>query len=122
MKKKSLNGFIKTRHFSQRQKQRKVSDQDIEEAIIKGSLLENEHGHNFLLNHLQVTVDLNNLTLITVHPGDKPCRAEKLLSKVEARRIKQLIDAHELLKKKSDTQPEENEFLKYVSDFSVKKI
>ncbi len=122
MRKKSLHGLTKTRHFSIRQKQRKVSDQDIEQAILNGSLLEDDNGQNFLLGHLQVTVDLNNFTLITVHPGDRPHKTKKILSSEEARKITELIKCHEAMKKKSDPQPEENEFLKYVSDFSVKKI
>lgn len=122
MRKKSLNGLKKTLHFSERQKQRKVSDHDIEKAILDGSLHESDGGHHFLLGHLQVTVDLNNSTLITVHPGDKSQNSKKILSKDEARKIKELIKAHELSTKKSDTEQEENEFLKYVSDFSVKKI
>jgi hypothetical protein len=121
MTKKSLRGFSKTRHFKERQKERQVSDMDIKRAIDDGSLQENEYGHNFLLGSLKVTVDLKNSTLITVHPGDPSNKKTKLMSKDEALKIKKLIEAHKL-KNKEKEEAETNEFLKYVSDFSVKKI
>lgn len=121
MKKKSLKGFLKSRHFSERQKERSVSDSAIIKTILAGDLSENDYGHNFILGNLKVTVDLINSTLITVHPGDPSNKKIKVLSKEEAKNISELIKAHEL-QQNENKEVETDEFLKYVTDFSIKKI
>lgn len=124
-KKKTLRGFSKTRHFLQRQKQRQVSDHDIVQALQQGSLIENDDGQKFLFGSLQVTVDLNNSTLITVHPGEPSSKQQKLLSPLEAKKISDLIQAREQeqsLKLVPEKIDESDEFLRYVAEFSVKKI
>ncbi|MBA2405283.1 MAG: hypothetical protein H0V66_10975 [Bdellovibrionales bacterium] len=121
MKKKSLKGFLKSHHFSERQKERSVSDNAIIKTILAGDLSENEYGHNFILGHLKVTVDLKNSTLITVHPGDPSKKKVKILTKDEAKKISQLIMAHEL-QHHDQKELATDEFLQYVTDFSIKKI
>jgi hypothetical protein len=116
--KKSLKGFLKSTHFEERQKQRKVSDLEVSKAILEGSLIENNHLHIFKLGELSVTVDLENSTLITVHPGEKESKKKKLLTKAEAKIIMELIRLH---KQKMEKQ-EENEFLNYASANSIKKL
>lgn len=114
--KKSLKGFVKTRHFIQRQKERKVTDRAVVKAIRQGKLVENEDGHNFWLGDLKVTVDPHYSTLITVHPGDPKTLIKKVLSKSEAKELRELIESQE-------SSPEEtDDFLKYVTDHSIKKL
>lgn len=116
--KKSLKGFAKTRHFIERQKQRKVTDQAVVNAIRYGELTENEHGHSFLLGTLRVTVDAQLTTLITVHPGDQKTLIKKVLGKEQALELYELIAS----KLKAKTSEKTDEFTKYVTEFSVKKI
>ena len=120
MKKKTLKGFHKTKHFLERQKQRDVSDQAVIKAITSGELNHIDFGHSFKLGSLSVTIDLVNSTLITVHPGDPASKATKLLSKTDAKKIRELIQKQES-KKASKTDSESNDFLQYVKDFSIKK-
>jgi hypothetical protein len=101
----------------ERQKQRKVSDDQIMRAITQGTLSESEAGHSYQLGQLRVTVDYHQEILITVHPGDPALKCTKLLSKEEAKKLISPV--------KDEQKPEEqeaNEFLKYVQDFGVKKI
>ena len=121
MTKKSLKGFLKTQHFQDRQRQRQVTDLAIIKAITQGQLTENDYGHNFLLGNLKVTVDLASHTLITVHPGDPATRSQKVLTKEMARELSELIEAHQRSQAKVE-DPAENDFLKFVHEFAVKKI
>jgi hypothetical protein len=121
MSKKKLRGFIKSRHFIERQNERNVSDKDVMRAIIHGDLTENEDGQNFVLGNLKVTVDFAHEILITVHPGHPETRAKKLLTKEDARKLRLLIEEH----KTSDLEKAEyetNDFLRYVKDNAIKKI
>jgi hypothetical protein len=121
MKKKTLKGFHKTKHFLERQKQRGVSDQAVIKAITSGELQNIDFGHSFKYCQLIVTIDLANSTLITVHPGDPASKSIKLLSKDEAKKIKEMIAKHETnIKPSSDLS--QDEFLQYVHDNSVKKL
>ncbi len=124
MSKKSLKGFLKTQHFIDRQKQRRVSDLEIIKAIAQGELTENDHGQSFLHGSLKVTVDILNSVLITVHPGDPSTRNSKVLTKEEARKIRELIAAHKLSREKTEKgeASDSEEFLKYVSEFSIRKL
>lgn len=121
MKKKSLKGFHKTKHFLERQKQRDVSDRAIIKAITSGELQNIDFGHSFKLGQLSVTIDLVNSTLITVHPGDPASKSTKLLTKDEAIKIKEMIQQFES-SKKVQADLRQDEFLQYVLDNSVKKI
>lgn len=121
MKKKTLQGFHKTKHFRERQKQRDVSDQAVIKAITSGELKNIDFGHSFKLGELSVTIDINNSTLITVHPGDPSGKSTKILSKEEAKRIKELIEVYEASRKTS-LDLSQNEFLQYVLENSVKKM
>lgn len=121
MKKKSLKGFHKTRHFLERQKQRQVSDQDVIDAIRSGDFIDKDFGQSFKLGQLSVTIDLVNSTLITVHPGDPASKTTKLLSKEEAIKIREVIQEYEA-RKKSKLETTSNDFLQYVAENSVKKI
>jgi hypothetical protein len=116
MSKKSLKGLVKTHHFKQRQKERKVSDRDVLRALYEGELIENDYGRNFVLGDIKVTVDYALEVLITVHPKDPPTRAMKLLSSDEARKIKDFIAQFQ----KPAEEPDE--FLKFVTDNKVKKL
>lgn len=114
--KKALKGFHKTRHFRERQKERNVTDAQIIKALVSGELKEIDFGNSFRLGDLMVTIDLLNSTLITVHPGDPASKKTKLLSKSEAKIIRQMI---------LDSQPKSecsNDFLNYVTENCVKKI
>jgi len=119
--KKSLKGFVKTKHFIQRQKERQVTDRAVVKAIRTGKLVENEDGHNFWLGDLKVTVDPHYSTLITVHPGDPSTLIKKVLGKTEAQELRKLIENHEASKLEAEAK-ETDEFLKYVADHSIKKI
>lgn len=121
MKKKSLKGFQKTRHFLERQKQRMVSDSEIIKAITTGELVQKDFGQCFQLGQLNVTIDLVNSTLITVHPGDPASKMTKLLSQDEAKKIRELIKQHEA-RQQAKQESISNEFLDYVAEFSIKKI
>jgi hypothetical protein len=120
MKKKTLKGFHKTKHFLERQKQRDVSDQALIKAITSGELKNIDFGHSFKLGNLSVTIDLVNSTLITVHPGETALKTTKLLTKSEAKKIRELIQQNESKKVTAD-ESEANDFLQYVKDFSIKK-
>jgi hypothetical protein len=117
---KSLKGFVKSRHFSERQKERRVSDREVMQAIARGELVENSDGKSFLLGNLKVTIDFSEDVLITVHPGEREAPARKVLSQDEARQIKAILEAKKKLKKNDPKGL--NEFLKYVEENSIKKI
>ena len=105
----------------ERQKQRNVSDSEIIQAITHGSHVQLDYDHRFVLGRLNVTVDLENLTLITVHPGDSGSKSTKVLNPAEAKQIKLIIEKVEALeaeKKKAQA----DEFLAYVKENAVKKI
>lgn len=114
--KKSLKGFIKTRHFVDRQKERNVSDRDVIRAILKGELIQHEGGLFYQLGQLKVTLDQAQEILITVHPGDPDLRKKKLLSKEDALKIREQIQ------KEADKVQEEDEFLKFVRENKIKKM
>lgn len=116
MSKKSLKGFAKTRHFIQRQKERRISDKDVIRAMYEGELIETDHGQNFILGDLKITVDHALEVLITVLPKDQKMKFSKLLSKEDALKIR------EMLKKNEAAPVEEDEFLKYVNENKVKLI
>lgn len=117
MSKKSLKGLVKTHHFKQRQRERRVSDQDILKALTFGEFVENDHGQNFVLGKLKVTVDYDQEVLITVHPGDPSSRTVKILSIEEGKKIREHIEKH-----KSKNQEPDDDFLKYVTENRVKKV
>ncbi len=117
MSKKSIKGFLKTKHFKIRQDERKVSDLDVKKALTQGKLVSRSHGHVFQLNFLQVTVNLDEGTLITVHPGDPSTKRSKILSSEEARELKKIIE-----QKSQESNESEDDFLKYVSENAVKKL
>lgn len=119
--KKTLKGFKKTRHFLERQKQRNVSDATIIDAITHGSHVQLDYDHRFVLGSLNVTVDLENLTLITVHPGDPGSKTRKVLSHAKANEIRLIIEESRALEAKKK-ELEEDEFLSYVKENAVKKI
>lgn len=121
MSKKSVKGFIKTRHFQERQKQRNISDKEIAKIISSGTLIENELGDNFTLNDLKVSVDLKTRTLVTVHPKSPTAKSIKILSQEEAKKIQTLIEAHKNSKLNEEAL-ESNEFLAYVKENGIKKI
>lgn len=117
--KKALKGLIKTRHFLLRQRERKVSDEEILKAIRKGSVTEIDHGQHFVLGDLKVTVDFDHEILITVHPGDPKSKATRIMTREEAGRIKALIQE----KRAEEVDSEkENEFEKHMKETAVKKI
>jgi hypothetical protein len=114
--KKSLKGFIKSRHFQERQNERSVSDREIVKAILKGELIQHEGGLFFQLGNLKVTVDHAQEILITVHPGEKDLKKNKVLSKEDALKIREQIQ------KEADKIQEEDDFLKFVRENKVKKM
>lgn len=116
MSKKSLKGFAKTRHFIQRQNERKISDSDILKAIYQGELVETDGGQNFILGDLKIKVDQALEVLITVLPKDQKMKFPKLLSKEDALKIRELLRTSEM------ASEEEDDFLKYVSENKVKLI
>lgn len=118
MSKKALKGLIKTRHFIERQKERQVTDKDVLRALSQGELVENDHGQNFVLGKLKVTVDYSQEVLITVHPGDPSTKSVKILSKEEALKIKEYIEKN----RRPETVEEPDEFLSYVQETGVKKL
>lgn len=120
MSKKSLKGFIKTRHFIERQKERNVSDKDVIRAIREGKLSRNDYGQNFVLGELKVTIDHHQEILITVHPGEAPMKMTKLLTSSEAGIIKEMIAEFE--RNKRSDEDETDEFLKFVKENAVKKL
>lgn len=114
--KKSLKGFIKSRHFLERQKERNVSDKDVIRAILKGELIQHEGGLFYQLGQLKVTINEAREILITVHPGDPELKKIKMLSKEDALKIREMIQ------KEAKTELQEDEFLKFVRENKVKKI
>lgn len=113
--KKALKGFHKTKHFRERQKERKVTDAQIIKALVSGELKEFNLGQTFKLGELSVTIDLENSTLITVHPGDPASKKTKLLTRNEAKIIRSKIA-------QKKTEECSNDFLNYIYENSVKKI
>jgi hypothetical protein len=119
MLRKRLKGLIKTRHFVERQKERKVSDKDVIRAICEGHFVRNEHGQNYVLGNLKVTVDFDHELLVTVHPGDLCSKTTKILTKEEAKKLKDFIDSH---RKRPETDLEKDEFKKYVEENRIRKL
>ena len=119
MSKKFLQGFIRTRHFTERQHERGVKDREVVRAIQEGELVETEQGPHFTLGPLKVTVNIHQEVLVTVHPGDPVKCTKKILSRDEARRIIRLIkESQEQKRESSDTV---DDFLAYVQANGVKK-
>jgi hypothetical protein len=112
---KSLNGFIKTRHFSERQKERKISDQEILEAIAKGELKINDNVLTYFYRDIKVTVDHALERLITVHPKNPKETTTKMLKREEARKMREILN-------KKKPQESEDEFDKFIREYNVKKI
>ncbi len=125
MSKKTLQGFIKTRHFTERQHERGVKDREVAKAIQEGELVETEQGHHFSLGSLKVTVNIYQEVLVTVHPGDPVRCTKKILSRDEARRIIRLIEESQKQKQKQKQKREASDtaddFLAYVQAAGVKK-
>ncbi len=119
MSKKSLQGFIKTRHFTERQRERGVKDREVARAIQQGELVETDQGHHFSFGSLKVSVNIHQEVLVTVHPGDPAKCTKKVLSKEEAKRIIQLIK--ETQEQKEETSSSVDDFLAYVQAAGVKK-
>ncbi len=112
---KSLKGFIKTRHFSERQKERKISDQEILEAISKGELVTTEDGQHYFYRDIKVSVDHALEILITVHPKNPKERETKILNREEALKIKEVL-------MKKTPEGSEDDFQKFIREHKVKKI
>lgn len=119
MARKHLKGLIKTRHFIERQKERNVSDKDIIRAIRQGKLSLYDCGLSYVLGDLKVTVDHHEEILITVHPGEKPMKLSKLLSREEGRIIKEILTK---AVKADEEKTETDDFLKFVRENGVKKL
>ncbi len=109
---------MKTRHFTEQQRERGVKDQEVARAIQQGELVETEQGHHFSLGSLKVTVNIHQEVLVTVHPGDPGKCTKKILSREEARRIIQLIEESQQKREASSTV---DDFLAYVQATGVKK-
>ena len=120
MTKKSLKGLIKTKHFRERQKERRVSDQEIIEAITHGTLSITDSGQNYLLGSLSVAVNLDNELLITVHPGDPAGKFQKIMSKELAFKIRLALAAQKAKAQAEET--DEEAFQNFVKEFSIKKL
>jgi hypothetical protein len=119
MSKKSLNGFLKTRHFKERQRERGVADRDVIQAIREGTLVETDQGHHFSLGHLKVTVNVHKEVLVTVHPGDPGKCTNRVLSREEARRLIKQIEELRAVRPASETT---DDFLAYAAATGVKKL
>jgi hypothetical protein len=110
--KKSLKGFVKTRHFKKRQAERRVTDRDIVLAMSKGELTISEEGMLYIFEDIRVMVDHNLKILITVLPKNENFRAKKLLSQTQARRIKEMLKEEGV----------EDEFEKFIREHKINKI
>lgn len=116
MSRKHLKGLIKTRHFLERQKERKVSDKEIIRAIRQGILRTYDHGQSYVLGDLKVTIDHHEEILITVHPGETPMKLSKLLSSEDGKMIKEMIS-------RTESQDEEtDEFMKFIEENRIKRL
>jgi hypothetical protein len=118
IKKKLLN-YTKTKHFQKRQIEREVSDKDLLQAFKEGEIKEVEGSFRVTLGHLNIILDFESGTLITVHPGDPAKAKPKVFSKAEASALKLLIEARKINEKATAI---EDEFLKFVKENAVKKL
>lgn len=121
MSRKSLKGLVKTRHFKERQRERKISDKEVLKVIYEGELRETDHGQSFVLGDLKVTVDNALEILITVLPKDPSLKPMKLITKEDARKLQRLIEAHR--KEKEELNKDEgDEFMKFIAENKITKL
>lgn len=88
-RKVKIKGYSKSKHFQSRQKERSVSDKQVEKVLKKGSASENEEGYLiYRLNEFTVVTDPISECLITVHADGHNIKNAKILSLDVAKEIK----------------------------------
>ncbi|MCO4792266.1 MAG: hypothetical protein KC493_01040 [Bacteriovoracaceae bacterium] len=88
-KQRKIQGYVKTKHFVERQKERLVSDKQVELIIENGESVENDEGYIvYTFNQYTLVTDPWSESLITVHAEGNHIKSPKVLSLSAAREIK----------------------------------
>lgn len=91
MKKFELSEFKFSVHADEQREQRIMSNYEIERVLNFGSPQVNQENGNiaYIYDHQTVVVNMEDMVIVTVHPGDRPSNPPKLT----------------LIKSKIDTEP-----------------